>query len=511
MKKIAGILFSKMVLGFLMIFLQFVWIIFLVYRATLWNSILDAIFKIVGVILAIRIANRDIKPYFKLSWIVLILFMPFLGCTCYFLFGRNELTRGMRKRMGETVSGLNKLLPENRLIQEDIMERDGYAYKQSSYITNWAPYPPYYEEDSTYFPSGEELYPKLIEDLKNAKEFIFMEYFIIAPGKMLDSILDILEEKAKEGLDVRLIYDDFGSLNYLPHKYYRILEKRGIKCVCFNPFRPILSVIMNNRDHRKICVIDGRVVYTGGINLADEYINEEVRFGYWKDTAIRLTGNAVWSFTTMFLGMWSYITRTKEDYLKFKKETPVLEKQKDKGIVQPYGDSPLDKEDVGEIVYLNLISHAKKYVYIFTPYLIIGSEMQECLMNAAKSGVDVRIVVPGVPDKKIVYLLTESNFAPLIKAGVKIYKYTPGFIHAKCFVVDDEYATVGTVNLDYRSLYLHFECGTFMYHTSVIAAMKEDALDTFKHARLVSYEDTRERFFLGRVLLMILNLFAPLL
>lgn len=413
--------------------------------------------------------------------------------------------------MGQTIEKMNSLLDDNHLVKEDLYNRDIYAYKQSSYISNWAPYPPYYEEETTYFSCGEELYPMFLEDLKNAKEFIFLEYFIVAPGLMFDSILDVLEQKVKEGLDVRLIYDDFGSLNYLPRKFYRQVESRGIKCVCFNPFRPVLSVIMNNRDHRKICVIDGNVAYNGGINLADEYINEQKRFGYWKDTAIRITGNSVWSFTTMFLGMWSYITKQEEDYLKYKKEIPITSPCPQKGIIQPYGDSPLDKEDVGEIVYMNMISQAKRYVYIFTPYLIIGSEMQECLMNAAKSGVDVRIVVPGKPDKKIVYLLTESNFAPLIKAGVKIYKYTPGFIHAKCFVVDDEIATVGTINLDYRSLYLHFECGTFMYKTSTVLDVKKDALETFKHSRIVSYEDTRERFFLGRVFLMILNLFAPLL
>lgn len=510
MKKVLSVLFSKMVIGFLMMFLQFVWIIFLVYRATLWNSIIDAIIKLLAIFLAIYIANKDIKPYFKLSWIVLILFLPFFGCTCYFLFGRSDLTRLVKKRMENTFNGMNQYLVRNSKLEDDLYQRDVYAAKQSSYITNWAPYPAYYEKDTEYFSCGEEFFGQFLEDLKSAQNFIFLEYFIIAPGKMLNSILDILEQKVKEGVDVRFIYDDFGSLNYVPRKYYKELSKRGISCVRFNPFRPVLSVIMNNRDHRKICVIDGKIAYNGGLNLADEYINEEQRFGYWKDTAIRMTGNCVWSFTVMFLGMWSYITKTTEDYLKFQvmEEEPVGENL---GIIQPYGDSPLDKEDVGEIVYLNLISHAKKYVYIFTPYLILGSEMQECLMNAAKAGVDVRIVVPGIPDKKLVYWITESNFAPLIKAGVKIYKYKPGFIHAKCFVVDDEYATVGTINLDYRSLYLHFECGTFMYKTKVVMDVKKDAMETFKKSDLVSYEDTRERSFIGRVFLMILNLFSPLL
>lgn len=511
MKKLASKLFSKAVLGFFLMFIQFVWILFLVYRATIWNSIVDFLIKILAIVLAIYIANKDVKPCFKLSWIVLILFLPFLGCTCYYLFGRSDLTKRTKVKINQTIAKMDDLLEKNDFVLEDASERDPYLAKQMGYIANYGPFPAYYEDSTTYFRNGEELFPQLLEDLKQAKEFVFLEYFIISPGKMLDSMLEILEEKAKEGVDVRLIYDDIGSIGYVPHKFYEKLEKRGIKCVCFNPFRPFLSVIMNNRDHRKICVIDGKVAYTGGINLADEYINEMNRFGYWKDTAIRLTGDSVWSFTVMFLGMWRYITKTVEDYTQYKKPVYHHSIQKDRAIIQPYGDSPMDREDVGETVYINMINHARKYVYIFTPYLIIGSEMQEALIIAAKSGIDVRIVVPGMPDKKLVYLITESNFAPLIKAGVKIYKYTPGFVHAKCFVVDDEIATVGTINLDYRSLYLHFECGTFLYKSEAIMDIKEDLVDSFRHSKLVSYEDTRSRFFLGRVFLMILNLFAPLL
>lgn len=511
MKKLANKIFSKAVLGFLLIFIQFVWIVFLVYRATIWNSIIDIVLKLISIILALYIANKDTKPYFKLSWIVLILFLPFFGCTCYFLFGTKDLTKRTRNEMNRTIAQMDTLLEQNAFVLEDLYERDEHIAKQAQYIATNAPYPAYYEQDATYYKCGEELFPAFIEDLKTAKEFIFMEYFIIAPGHMLDSVLDILEQKAKEGVDVRFIYDDIGSIGYVPHKFYKAVESRGIKCVCFNPFKPMLSVIMNNRDHRKICVIDGKVAYTGGINLADEYINETKRFGYWKDTAIRLTGDCVWSFTTMFLGMWRYITKTEEDYLKYKVSPIHNTSDNELGIVQPYGDSPMDKEDVGEIVYINMINHAKKYVYIFTPYLIIGSEMQEALIIAAKSGVDVRIIVPGMPDKKLVYLITESNFAPLAKAGVKIYKYTPGFIHAKCFVVDDEVATVGTINLDYRSLYLHFECGVFMYNSSVIQNIKDDFIDTIRHSKLIAYEDTKERVVFGRVFLMILNLFSPLL
>ncbi len=328
---------------------------------------------------------------------------------------------------------------------------------------------------------------------------------------MFGQVVNLLEKKVQEGVEVRLIYDDVGSINTLPPKYYKKLQAKGIKCAAFNPFRPIASVIMNNRDHRKIFVVEGRVGFTGGVNLADEYINKKERFGYWKDTGIRLEGEGVWSLTTMFLEMWNYIIRSTEDYSVFMPSAHRMEPFETDGFVQPYGDSPLDHENVGENVYMNIISRAKDYVYIFTPYLIVGNEMLVTLCNAAKSGVDVRIVTPGVPDKKTVYLLTQSYYAPLIKSGVKIYQYKPGFIHAKCFVCDDEIATVGTVNLDFRSLYLHFECGVWMYRSRAVMQVKEDCLETFDCSEEMTLEFCRNRPLVIRMLQSVLRLFAPLL
>ena len=277
-----------------------------------------------------------------------------------------------------------------------------------------------------------------------------------------------------------------------------------------------MSVVMNNRDHRKIAVIDGYIGYTGGFNLADEYINKRERFGYWKDAGIRVTGECVWNFTTMFLEMWTYITKEAEDTSQYRPQNRLCDikpasGEEPCGFIQPYSDSPMDRENVGENVYLNLIAHAKHYVYIFTPYLILGSEMTTALINAAKSGVDVRLVVPSIPDKKMVYLLTRSNYAPLARGGVKIYEYTPGFIHSKCFVVDDVYATVGTINLDYRSLYLHFECGTFMYRTKAVMQVKQDALDTFAKSREVTLEESEKHLLIVRMFFGVLKLLAPLL
>lgn len=416
---------------------------------------------------------------------------------------------------------------EDRKTIEALQQDDFYAFQQSYYISSKAGYPIYKEENSDYYSSGEKVYPQLLADLESAEHFIFLEYFIIEQGKMFDPIVDILERKAKEGVQVRLIYDDVGCIQTLPPKFYQVLQAKGIHCACFNPFRPVLSIIMNNRDHRKITVIDGKIAYTGGFNLADEYINEKTKFGYWKDAGIRLTGACVWNFTSMFLEMWDYITKSRDDYAFYRKASiPELGKSVEQsiemeiekepqifgpGYVQPYCDSPLDHEDVGENVYLNLIEHAKHYVYIFTPYLIIGSEMATALVNAAKCGVDVRIVVPGVPDKKLVYLLTQANFAHLIKGGVKIYKYEPGFIHSKCFVVDDVYAAVGSINLDYRSLYLHFECGTFMYRTKAVMQVKEDALATINESLLVTLSECQSKKLIVRMFMGALKLFAPLL
>ena len=328
---------------------------------------------------------------------------------------------------------------------------------------------------------------------------------------MLQKILSILKEKVKKGVCVRLIYDDFGCIKTLPKDFGETLRTIGVEYAVFNPFRPILSIILNNRDHRKILVVDGQVGFTGGINIADEYINEKVRFGYWKDAGIEVKGEAVWSLTTMFLEMWNYIKETSEDYLDYLPQIYNKKLNPADGYVQPYSDTPIDHENVGENIYLNIINHAKKYVYIFTPYLIVDNEMTIALQNAAKCGIDVRIVTPDIPDKKLVFLLTQSYYEQLIQNGVRIYQYTPGFIHAKCFVCDDKVATVGTVNLDYRSLYLHFECGVFMYRSQAVMQIKQDALDTISRSNEISLEFCKNRNIAIRAVQSVLRLFAPLM
>ena len=358
---------------------------------------------------------------------------------------------------------------------------------------------------------GEDWFAKYLEELKKAEHYIFMEYFIIAEGYMWDSILEVLKEKAAAGVEVRLIYDDLGCVNTLPAQYYRTLQACGIRCAAFNQFRPVLNVVMNNRDHRKITVIDGHTAFTGGINLADEYINRKRRFGHWKDSGIWLYGEAVWTFTVMFLQMWSVITGTACEFGRYRPHIYHIGEFEADGLVQPYGDSPMDSETVGESVYLNIINYAKRYLYIFTPYLIPDNETLTALCQAAKRGVDVRIVTPSIPDKKTVFLLTQSYYEPLMEAGVRIYEYLPGFIHSKSFVCDDEMATCGTFNVDYRSLYLHFECGVFLYKNSSVLQIRQDALNTFEVSEEMQLEKVRSRNLAVRMIQSVLRLFAPML
>lgn len=513
LKKLSKVLFSRLVIVCMLILIQVVWIVLLAYRISATFTYASAIIRALAIIVSLRIANKRSNPTMKLAWTFIILAVPVLGLTLYWIFGRSDLNKKMRIRFERTNREFEEYLKGDENLRKQLKELDPNISNQSEYINKWAGFPLCQNTSTDYFASGEEMFEQMKKDLENATHYIFLEYFIIEPGHMWNSIQEILERKIKEGVEVRLIYDDVGCISTLPHHYYKLLQSKEIKCAAFNPFRPMLSIIMNNRDHRKILVIDGFIAYTGGINLADEYINKIERFGYWKDTGIRLEGEAVWNFTAMFLEMWNSITHTDmpQDYLKYKPYVYHEEEFGSDGFVQPYCDSPLDGETVGENVYLNMISKAKKYVYIFTPYLVTDNELVTTLCIAAKSGVDVRIVIPGIPDKKIVYWVGESYFPRFIEAGIKIYRFKPGFIHAKCFVCDDEVATVGTFNMDYRSLYLHFECGVWMYKSKAVKQMKEDMLQTFEQSELITSEDCKNRFWLVKSIQELFILFAPLL
>ena len=486
----------------------------MVLRLAAYSRYIDIGLRLIGIVLVLWILNKEINPSYKLAWTMLILILPILGVVLYFVFGRSRIAAIMQQHFEQRIEESREYLRDRPQTRQKLEALDPSASNQSRYISDVSRFPVHENTTAEYFQVGDDMFPVLVRELKQAKKYIFIEYFIINDGVMWQTILNILEKKAAEGVDVRLIYDGFGCLTTLPHKYYEELQKKGIKCQVFNPFRPILNIIQNNRDHRKLCIIDGWVGFTGGINLADEYINQKERFGHWKDTAVMLKGEAVWNMTVMFLHMWAVIGRSEEsvDYEAYFPHRYIMRKNLRVTVfVQPFCDTPLDEEVVGEDVYLNIINKAKKYVYICTPYLIIDNEMMTALCLAAKSGVDVRIMTPGIPDKKLVFILTQSYYRQLLEAGVKIYEYQPGFLHAKSFVSDDEIGVVGTINLDYRSLYLHFEDGVWIYRNRVIQDIKDDFIQTMEYCRQIEPEFCLNRNIGLRIMQNIFRAFAPLM
>ena len=467
------------------------------------STIIAIIYRILGLLLVLWLIKNSRSYSYDLPWIIIILLFPIVGSLLYLIIGYNLKKSKILKNIMIGEANINKYLIQDEKIKEEVKDNSGIRY-----ITDYVGYPVTTNNDISYYPLGEYAFEEMIKELKKAEKFIFFEYFIVDSGKMWDTILEILKEKAKSGVDVRVMYDDLGCMGTLNTKYPSELESYGIKCIVFNRLSPLSGIIMNNRDHRKIMVIDGKVAFSGGINIADEYINVNSKLGHWKDNGIKIVGDAVWNFTVMFLTMWNAFDKCDEDFTKYKytyKKTKA-----NKGYVIPYGETPLDNEIAGQNIYLNIINRANKYVYICTPYLIVDTEMVNALILAAKRGVDVRIVIPGIPDKKIVYTVSESYVEPLVKGGVKVYKYTPGFVHAKVFVADDTVATVGTINLDYRSLYLHFECGVYMEMCKCISDIKKDVVETIGKSKELTKSEVKPSF-LKAILQSILRLIAPLM
>jgi len=519
LKKILNKIFGILTLTLLSIVIQLNWIV-------LWVYVLEERYKyvsigahVMAIIIAFIVLNKKTQVYNKMSWMLFIVLVPILGCMCYFIFGRSELTKKTREKLSKTHNYYKKFLMGEKSDAELLKLRDSKnAYKLAKYMKNYGHYPIYKSDEAKYYSNIRELFEEMLLDIDKAQKFVFIEFFIVDKGYMLDRLMDILKKKIKQGVEVRFIYDDIGCINTMKTKDWKELSKFGIQFAQFNKFKPIVSVVMNNRDHRKNVIIDGKIAYTGGFNLADEYINRVERFGYWKDAGIKFTGKAVVNSTVMFLEMWNFIKETLEDpteYIEFSKSKlesyNKIENRKEDAFLLPYADSPLDYETVGENVYLNVINNAKKYVYIFTPYLIIDSEMNKALVNAAKSGVDVRIITPGIPDKKMVFLATQSSYEPLIEGGVKIFQYSPGFVHAKCCICDGKYGVVGTINFDFRSFFLHYESAVLMYKCSAIEHLKQDFIETFAVCDKVTLEFTKRRDYCIRFLQSILRAFAPLL
>lgn len=511
MKKVLNLLFSRMVITGLCIAFQVITLIVMLLMFNDYFVYFYSICTILSFIVILWILNNRDNPAYKIAWIVPIMIFPIFGGLFYLMFGHIKLGKKERKELASLQNEIDRVLTQDSNIIKELKDTDKHIANQAQYIIKNSYFPVWKNTTSEYLNSGERKFEKILEELKKAKHYIFLEYFIIHEGIMWNSILEILIEKVKEGVDVRVIYDDIGCLLTLPYKYCDTLKGMGIKCQVFNPFRPLLSIRMNNRDHRKIAVIDGHTAFTGGINLADEYINKFEKYGHWKDSAIMLKGDAVWNFTIMFLSTWNYLSNTTEDFNKYKPSVHHIETFDSDGFVLPYGDTPLDNEIVGESVYINMLNKAKDYVYINTPYLIADNETINAFCLAAKSGVDVRIVTPHIPDKWYVHMMTRSYYPMLIESGVKIYEYTPGFVHAKSFVSDDETAVIGTINLDYRSLYLHFECATWLYKTKSVLSIKEDYLETLNLCQEITLEDCSKVKWYTRFMRSLMRIFAPLL
>lgn len=510
MRKIGKMLLNRLTIFGLLLIVQFCWSIAFLTKLASFSTEVSIAFTIISILAVLWIINRDENPAYKMSWIILILLVPLLGGVFYLVAGHKRPSRGLRRRLEAEQERRKEDLSQDPNIMKALEETEPHVAGQFRYVSEKAGYPVYQNTTARYYSLGEDLFRELLEELEKAEHFIFMEYFIVEDGLMWGSILRILEEKAKAGVDVRFMYDDMGCVSLLPANYEKQLEAKGIQCMAFNPFIPFLSLVMNNRDHRKITVIDGHTAFSGGVNLADEYINEKVRFGHWKDTGFMLRGEAVWNYTVMFLNIWNAFRHTDVSYEAFRPHRNHPAAFQSDGYVQPFGDSPLDEEIVAENVYLNILNQATDYVYIFTPYLIIDHEMETALCLAAKRGVDVRIVTPGIPDKKVIFQITRSYYTPLLKAGVRIYEYSPGFLHAKSYVCDDELAVVGTINMDYRGLYLHFECGTCFYQNHIVNQVKQDSLKTMEAGREVQIQDVRKGFF-GSLFCAVLRVFSPLL
>ena len=502
-------IFSRFTFVGLAIIAQLVLLFVFIFSFTEYFIYYQIVASVLAFLILLKIINKFSNPSLKIGWLVIVLIFPIVGVVLYILFSQNKLSRKTQKKYYHIAKHGIELSIANTN-KKEVLEIGKNRLGEIMYLARTNALFAHTNTHSKYLATGEEYFENLLIDLRNAKHFIFLEFFIIEQGVMFNSILKILKEKVKNGVEVKMLYDDIGSITKVKGNYYKKLRKMGIDCVKFNRFKPIMTAVHNNRDHRKLVIIDGIIGYTGGINLADEYINEINKFGHWKDGGIRLEGEDVKNMTIMFLqnySVWNKKQENVENYLP-KSLNPI---QTD-GIVFTFGDgpNPLYPEAVGENAYLNIINSAKKYVYITTPYLIIDYLLLNALRNASMRGVDVKIITPHIPDKKTVFLLTRFNYMPLLEAGVQIYEYTPGFIHSKLILSDDEVAIVGTINLDYRSLVHHFENGVWLYKTSSINQIKLDLTNTLAVSQLKTKENAKQGF-LTRVICSILNLFSPLL
>lgn len=507
-KGIVHAVFSRMGLFILLLIVQ----IGVLFSAFQWfETLLPHLFG--GTILftagmVLYLLNSQMDSTAKNTWLVVVMLLPVFGALLYWYIQSDLGHRAVKARIEQIIGQTSNLLPQDETALKKLQAKAPGAAALARYVDRNSCQPVYENTCVTYFPLGEHKWAEMLRQLECAEHFIFMEYFIIDEGLMWGKILEILARKAKEGVEVRVMYDGTCEFSTLPHDYPKRLHKLGIQCKMFTPVVPLVSTQYNYRDHRKILVIDGHTAFNGGVNLADEYINHIEKYGHWKDTAVMLQGEAVKSFTLMFLQMWHINEKMPE----FERYLNVpMEPQEAPGFVLPYGDCPLDNDKVGERVYMDILNRAIKYVHIMSPYLILDDEMETALKFAAERGVEVKLILPGVPDKSVPYALAKTHYAALLASGVQIYEYTPGFVHAKVFVSDDHEAVVGTINLDYRSLYHHFECATWMYDTACVPEIEADFEQTLFQCRKITptniWDGHKKLKIMGRVM----KAFAPLM
>ena len=506
---------GRLIISALSLLLQILWLVFLALKLTQYSTLVEVGISVVAFALAMWVYDlRNLNSNYKTPWIFLILAFPILGLTLFLLFG-NRNTKKARRRMDRVHSQCLQTFRERSIPLEALEDEELGIVNQFAYLVQHEKYPLYSNTAVKFYATAETGYEDIVDAVKKAKKYIYMEYFAIQPRSAFLRLQEILLEKISEGVEVRIMYDDVGSIGFLNGGFAKEMQALGIKCRAFNRVSPAFRLYMNNRDHRKITVVDGKVAFTGGFNIADEYFNITHPYGHWKDTGVRLEGDAVESLLCMFLEMWNSTEDEQEDLARYhltaEEKTESNSKEYGDGYVLPYADSPLDESRVGENVYLNMIGNAKKTLYITTPYLILSDEMKIALQLAALRGVDVRIVLPGIPDKRVVYRLSRSYYHDLMRAGVKIYEYTPGFIHCKQFVADDELAIVGTINLDFRSLFLHFENGVLLYKVDAVHEVTKDMLTLFEQSNLVQEPFLEKQKLHVRIVNCFLRIIAPLI
>lgn len=505
------IVFSRTMVTIVLLGIQIFWLSAGFKWLGEYSDILMVLVSFLSAALVVYIVNKDETPEFKLAWMIPICAAPVFGALLYLFVVSNIGHIGLKREVAQRLSETAELMKTDETVMEKVIKEDKHMAGICRYAEKVGSFPAYEASDITYFPLGESKYDDLLKELESAKEFIFLEYFIIERGKMWDSILEILKRKVQEGVEVRVMYDGTCCLLRLPYSYPKQLRSYGIKVKTFAPIRPLLTTSQNNRDHRKIIVIDGKTAYTGGINLSDEYINEIELFGHWKDVAIKIKGEAVKSFTMMFLQLWNVEEQKKENYSQYIRPEQLNGKQEKQGYILPYGDCPTIEENLAEMIYMDIINQATEYVHITTPYFIVDNAMLDALQYAARRGVDVKIVLPHIPDKKPIFAMSRTYYPDLLAAGVKVYEYTPGFMHAKVFTSDDEKAVVGTINMDYRSLYHHFECAAYIYRNPVVKEIEEDFAKTLEQCIEVDMKYYKQISLFGRLMGRVLRLVGPLM